>query len=127
MRISDWSSDVCSSDLRRPFGRAGARLWAGKRAVRPLWRGLARPHPRLLLLARQPAAQGRAQIGLIGRIDFRVLRFRGVDPPVEIIREAGEALPKPRAVVSRWIALGVERAADPPDGDRKSTRLNSSP
>src|SRR3546814_14212390 len=28
MRISDWSSDVCSSDLRHPLGRygAGARL-----------------------------------------------------------------------------------------------------
>src|SRR3546814_4319768 len=36
------------------------------------------------------------------------------------IREAGEALPKPRAVVSRWIALGVERAADPPDGQDRA-------
>src|SRR3546814_16360684 len=37
MRISDWSSDVCSSDLRRrparPLaGRAGRRRWRSRRA-----------------------------------------------------------------------------------------------
>src|SRR3546814_17347626 len=53
MRISDWSSDVCSSDLRRA-GQAGARVAAhGYRAGRQgdrmkLRHGL---YPRFLLLA----------------------------------------------------------------------------
>src|SRR3546814_10127526 len=28
MRISDWSSDVCSSDLREPFAHRMIRLWS---------------------------------------------------------------------------------------------------
>src|SRR3546814_7954188 len=32
MRISDWSSDVCSSDLRRPAPAGGAGARAGRRA-----------------------------------------------------------------------------------------------
>src|SRR3546814_9981476 len=50
--------------VRRILRRVGIDLWRGKRALRPLWRGLAGPYPRLLLLARQPAAQGRTQVGL---------------------------------------------------------------
>src|SRR3546814_1089130 len=51
MRISDWSSDVCSSDLRacglRPFGRAHQN-------PRPGPKGSARPTGRRALLARKP-------------------------------------------------------------------------
>src|SRR3546814_20319012 len=35
MRISDWSSDVCSSDLRAVFCRfSGCNLWSGREADR---------------------------------------------------------------------------------------------
>src|SRR3546814_14730524 len=44
MRISDWSSDVCSSDLHLPAGRhapevmvTGGGCRPGHRRVRPLW------------------------------------------------------------------------------------------
>src|SRR3546814_20785934 len=33
MRISDWSSDVCSSDLGRPIGAYGAMILAPRGAV----------------------------------------------------------------------------------------------
>src|SRR3546814_9390367 len=37
MRISDWSSDVCSSDLRRPLGREYSALrWSGFSANEPV-------------------------------------------------------------------------------------------
>src|SRR3546814_8182633 len=36
MRISDWSSDVCSSDLVRPAGRRSERLSFARRATGPL-------------------------------------------------------------------------------------------
>src|SRR3546814_1333147 len=48
----------------RAVGRAGADPWRGKRALCPLWRGVAGADPRLLLLARQPAVAGRTQGGL---------------------------------------------------------------
>src|SRR3546814_11908664 len=41
MRISDWSSDVCSSDLPRRFG---CLLWQPSGEMHPLLRGLA-PEP----------------------------------------------------------------------------------
>src|SRR3546814_15199918 len=48
----------------RAVGRAGADPWRGKRALCPLWRGVAGADPRLLLLARPPAVAGRTQGGL---------------------------------------------------------------
>src|SRR3546814_7259291 len=55
MRISDWSSDVCSSDLPPLRGRAGAGVPAGRRQPDPLF-----------------AAGGRGAIGQIsGRRDAR--------------------------------------------------------
>src|SRR3546814_7943425 len=33
MRISDWSSDVCSSDLRQSFGAVGMKRTAAGRSV----------------------------------------------------------------------------------------------
>src|SRR3546814_14370451 len=39
MRISDWSSDVCSSDLVRPGPAVAAAAWAGLRLQRGPWGG----------------------------------------------------------------------------------------
>src|SRR3546814_16313325 len=36
MRISDWSSDVCSSDLRTELGRVDAQILSAKREIRYL-------------------------------------------------------------------------------------------
>src|SRR3546814_15616931 len=40
MRISDWSSDVCSSDLTRPFGLVGLGRMGGGLARQALENGL---------------------------------------------------------------------------------------
>src|SRR3546814_20683388 len=70
MRISDWSSDVCSSDLRRRSGRDAARsgarcpgTWASgnlqeRREPRAFWESRGKPG-----LASRAAARARARAG----------------------------------------------------------------
>src|SRR3546814_4094923 len=69
MRISDWSSDVCSSDL------AGRLSVAGAHRRRAGHRGLA-----LLAPARRAAAAGRAAAGRAVRRQGRVERARPPAP-----------------------------------------------
>src|SRR3546814_7553324 len=104
MRISDWSSDVCSSDLR--VGQVDARP-AALRALRA--RGGQYLHRR----ARQPPAFAdlsalaiplrRAGCGAVQRLD---------QAEYAVLRAGGE-----RRRTARDLAV---------DRDRKSTRLNSS-
>src|SRR3546814_3175543 len=100
MRISDWSSDVCSSDLvpRQPFGEQLALRLLGGGAAGP---GLHCPQ------------QGDAIEGSVGAAsgDQIVDRLVRVDPQqgVDVVHEAVDA------------AAGALEF-----GDRKSTRLNSS-
>src|SRR3546814_6555471 len=113
MRISDWSSDVCSSDLAREIDRA-----------------LAFPAPverDALAFAGIPpfeAIDGRGDPGQPVRVKIGVQIFarqaqlvavRGV---INDAREYGV-----RAAILR-IGFGAHRAR-PADVDRKSTRLNS--
>src|SRR3546814_10336091 len=101
MRISDWSSDVCSSDLRDPHGPgrglSGSGYWSAS--------GRVCPHPcfsvlyiRLLPFGLQNLSHARhALVGLSGR----------TEPCLPAARQSlagGRSLPE----------------------DRKSTRLNSS-
>src|SRR3546814_5708252 len=119
MRISDWSSDVCSSDLRADIGigahRSNRDLLAGglrRQRVERLHLGAAidavrtKPH--------RDAARDRVDgIGLEGR-------DRGEAHAVErcTVRSVGE--PADHAIVA-------EEMRDAPIAeDRKSTRLNSS-
>src|SRR3546814_6242704 len=103
MRISDWSSDVCSSDLRP--GRGGGavdpeRYFGGHRRRYPAARG-AISEARAAMVAGGPA-EGDDAGGGFG---------------------AGQGVG-----LRRWWAVGV-RAAGPwfrEGRDRKSTRLNSS-
>src|SRR3546814_1101663 len=105
MRISDWSSDVCSSDL------------AGDRGVRD---------PGRAPQCRQPAAHARATDGP-GRMKENDLYIEetGEGPPLVLLHGW--------AMHGGVFALLVERlreryrlyVVDLP-GDRKSTRLNSS-
>src|SRR3546814_5992554 len=78
MRISDWSSDVCSSDLRVPAARDGAqRRGAGAAAPGPR-RAAANRAARLRLVERSEAALPRPgdahqslSAGEIGRASCR--------------------------------------------------------
>src|SRR3546814_5590909 len=75
MRISDWSSDVCSSDLLKPFARGPDGI-AARRA-------LAFEHPGFLLLrrgrlsVRVEAGMGEGADALQNRRDGRKKRLAG--------------------------------------------------
>src|SRR3546814_15519206 len=59
MRISDWSSDVCSSDL----------IASGQERVLLAWHRLILPGGRSLRLDRQPGADARGMAGVADRTD----------------------------------------------------------
>src|SRR3546814_2035499 len=100
MRISDWSSDVCSSDLilqarRREFGaRQEGRIG---RALREL----------------VPRADGEAVVAAVDAVAHGGTE-RARDLPLVLDGEIGDAAP-------RIEPIGPEEGLD-----RKSTRLNSS-
>src|SRR3546814_1192448 len=112
MRISDWSSDVCTSDLAAPFGEIAVaekrntgrdqrvRQVASRRNAQPLFL-----HPRAPALFGPEALVGERLI------DQRRHRF-------------------PRAVRARLLDRDRDRemrdAVEGNGGDRKSTRLKSS-
>src|SRR3546814_7855558 len=104
MRISDWSSDVCSSDLCLVFNdtRVIPAQLEGRRGVRP---------------DGEQSAPG-AKIGatLHKRVDLR--RWHAFVRNAKRLR-VGETVDFGAGVA----AVAEERLAD---GDRKSTRLNSS-
>src|SRR3546814_6641959 len=105
MRISDWSSDVCSSDLDRP-GRNAARRGHAVRAVRP----------GDVVAAPQTAARRRCGAA---RVTWDPLQQ-------EVLEALGHT-------VYRATGPGLAPLSDDPllhallrAADRKSTRLNSS-
>src|SRR3546814_10218067 len=102
MRISDWSSDVCSSDLLEALARAGTVT------------GFVQALDARLFLA---AARGGQRDGDV-LVDVRQV----ADPDAADLLAAELHV---RAVVERH-ALADPRAAVAAPGDRKSTRLNSS-
>src|SRR3546814_8577602 len=118
MRISDWSSDVCSSDLARsaPLDTAASSERSCRRAApdgrhyragEGLWPLRLSPYPcaaRACRLAGQPVG-GRAHLAAGG--------FKGAEETTEA----------PPALAWRRVVHPVAPAAP---RDRKSTRLNSS-
>src|SRR3546814_3846136 len=113
MRISDWSSNVCSSDLRRE--RADA---VGEPVDLALDRGIhrnAQPFARAVAIDR--LADGRAApFGDAGAQHLGARQVLATILVIEFVDIAG----------APEIALEPLRRAQPLAGDRKSTRLNSS-
>src|SRR3546814_8384257 len=144
MRISDWISDVCSSDLRDHIGAADRLALRPVRLARHFpahWRArlyLARPLA-LVLQGRSRQASGtrrgrtpiypdRPHRGGTGRRPPRAARRTAALSP-ELGRHPVALLPRSRLVALRLVAadlsgrnLRLRRQAE----DRKSTRLNSS-
>src|SRR3546814_1015852 len=100
MRISDWSSDVCSSDL---VAEREGDLAPG--LARNLDRGAHRP----------------ARFFRIPQIAFEIEDRTGGDQ-IAVERAFGQELRRAEKGVHRPLAIG----GDEDQADRKSTRLNSS-
>src|SRR3546814_20666818 len=74
MRISDWSSDVCSSDLRRPPGHAGGFHTSHAEKIRP--GQINAVVPALVAGTHLPRPLIESSIG-----SFRRSRLAGMKPP----------------------------------------------
>src|SRR3546814_7154603 len=105
MRISDWSSDVCSSDLAREGGLV-ARHLLGIAALQPFGGKLDRGQRVLDLMRDTPRHVGPGGAALVGKLLRDVVE--GQDVARRVLRNLDRQRPH--------IAMG----------DRKSTRLNSS-
>src|SRR3546814_2463806 len=118
MRISDWSSDVCSSDLMGAWLRGGP----GDGMQRPFLlfrfgdeaadRDVHRLEGRV---DRRALGQRRPALAADELVERRLLRRKGVG----LVLEAGDGNAKGHG----WGSLGCLRQLSQ---DRKSTRLNSS-
>src|SRR3546814_5123696 len=105
MRISDWSSDVCSSDLVLPKADSPELIRAVSDVIGELEaeRGIAHGTIKLMLLIE--SAEGYMRMAEIARADSRVVAM---------------------TLGSEDFGLSLGMIADPETLDRKSTRLNSS-
>src|SRR3546814_8760438 len=101
MRISDWSSDVCSSDLFSAFGRAAVIIfpnhWPRKACAQQKWServsisqidrrgGVARQSERWMKRTERPSMEDRAA----GHLHIRQVKFRLCAGPQKIGRAHG--------------------------------------
>src|SRR3546814_2930755 len=106
MRISDWSSDVCSSDLAYIHERYRRPL--RERMIRALLAWVL-PHPRRFRAALSLARLARPGAPLLWRI-------KALRPFAAMLTLAPARVPSQAAIAD----------APVPGSDRKSTRLNSS-
>src|SRR3546814_3493686 len=117
MRISDWSSDVCSSDLLKPFGRrrAGLKLLA-----------IDAPPKRMALTV--PALLDGSEAASLDRAGYRRADLHALDPSLEGGLILDGELYGGGDIVARAgapHAFAVQRRRQAPPSDRKGTRLNS--
>src|SRR3546814_5265696 len=107
MRISDWSSDVCSSDHGRTVALSDAELSARIRAL---------PQHSLAAGAQKCMSLAGAQhkLAVILR-DGQLLQPVGSEPSTHILKPDHPDPDYPHSAVNEWFVI-----------DRKSTRLNSS-
>src|SRR3546814_2103957 len=110
MRISDWSSDVCSSDLL-------ARLAASLDPDRPLSRGFARVMDGDRLVSSAAAAQAAGQV---------TLKFKDGEVDADISERLEKSAGTATSKTSKARPSSSGEGDPPPRQDRKSTRLNSS-
>src|SRR3546814_8326568 len=122
MRISDWSSDVCSSDLTASYAIAPCPEWTGVPERRRCPRLRASP-PR-----RRPCRRGRTG----AKASFSETRFRrgsslDAGESRDPIHCSDDGRQERQAVLPQRRVVGID--GDPVEEgveDRKSTRLNSS-
>src|SRR3546814_5726277 len=114
MRISDWSSDVCSSDLKAKLQAEGLFDAERKRPL-PAW------VRRLGVLTSPSGAAVRDVLSVLAR-RFPLLDVEVLPVPVQGAAAAAQIT----SMLQRAAASGRFDALLRTRGDRKSTRLNSS-
>src|SRR3546814_10210340 len=115
MRISDWSSDVCSSDLLEPLGAQWTLDWGGGL----IWLALDGEVDTIRAAAETAGGQAmlvRAPEAIRGSVPAQHLRHPQVAALEARVRRAFD----PAGIFATGRFLGAAHA------DRKSTRLNSS-
>src|SRR3546814_4638748 len=115
MRISDWSSDVCSSDLYTADSEVsgknvGTDLAEGKPTL-PLIHAMKHGSKDETALIRDAIMHGRVE---------------QLEAVLKAVESTG-AIPYTCALAERHSLKAAESLGDLPDSDRKSTRTNSSP
>src|SRR3546814_5068424 len=120
MRISDWSSDVCSSDLLHEAGLAHHAF--GHHAAGKC------EYLRLAFECRRLALAVHAVQKISERIAAEGIRIRvtGSAQPVELVATCGDHMAFVDALVTTWRAGLFHHSLQSLLEDRKSTRLNSS-
>src|SRR3546814_9783102 len=121
MRISDWSSDVCSSDLRLQHGDNLARIDEREAAAEKIDAATARSRARKLEVERLPAFLGKARPDIAERIIAGGLSFISGGA-----RHIGRAARIGEEAVHLGANVGARGPCDCAIRDRTSTRLNSS-
>src|SRR3546814_9542966 len=123
MRISDWSSDVCSSDLFRCM--LCCVLSGGYMKIRFTPAAVALGLAAGMLMSTGALAADTIKIAIAGPFTGPVTQYgamvkEGVDTAIEQINASGGVLGK------QLEAVTLADACEPKQGDRKSTRLHSS-
>src|SRR3546814_9930137 len=119
MRISDWSSDVCSSDL----DRKSTQLSGGQQQRVAIARAIVK-QPELFLLD-EPLSNLDAALRMRTRLEIAQLHQRLGTTMIFVTHDQVEAM----TLADRIVVLnqgGIEQVGSPMDIDRKSTRLTSS-
>src|SRR3546814_2391307 len=129
MRISDWSSDVCSSDLYRNRPRSEQRP-PGCQSACPSSVSLKNQDQEapMWLIPRNTDGTRAGRIALPAPVREALVRWY-VGQGSRADEEAGIMLVQQARIGERWIACDCLSADAPPPiltPDRKSTRLNSS-
>src|SRR3546814_6244253 len=138
MRISDWSSDVCSSDLRMPepqhhLEQTARDLQLALDRLVGIGIGAERNHRTLVARLAQLGIEQRRSIRLVKQLGLEIEARRQVEISVAGACEAVDAAVLAAAIrIDRLRARQVRRLVAGNDrarvfADRKSTRLNSSP
>src|SRR3546814_1984900 len=122
MRISDWSSDVCSSDLQERLAAAGAAV----RSPEDIGRLHASGHPVVAEWIAEAAMHLAPMVAMLENLfDPESIVFGGALPDALTDALIEAMAPLPLSVASRR-ARALPRVIRGATGDRKSTRLNSS-
>src|SRR3546814_3084502 len=129
MRISDWSSDVCSSDLPRSGAGFDADFIGldllGRDRRTAVWRGIRG----IETTALEALAVGEIKVRIVDDlIEHREARRDAVEGPtvLEIKVGRGETKWYYRSSIDPLLSA-VSYTGNQAEADRKSTRLNSSP